>query len=85
MERLLASTPTDFEAEVIVGRLADEDIAAEIRGGLMTRGGYVQGGRDVFVAEEDLERARAVLSAAQGIGEDELAELSEEAGREQPD
>jgi hypothetical protein len=83
MERLLTSTSNEFEAEVIVGRLVDAGIAGEVRGQIQTRsGGYVQGGRDVFVEEDQLDRARSVLSEAEGVSEDELARLAEEAGRE---
>jgi hypothetical protein len=41
--------------------------------------------RDIYVRSADLERAREVLKADEGgFDEDELARLSEEAGKERP-
>jgi hypothetical protein len=41
--------------------------------------------RDIYVRAADLERAREVLKAGEGdFDEDELARLSEEAGKENP-
>jgi Putative prokaryotic signal transducing protein len=83
MTVLLTSVASNFEAEMVVGRLADAGITAEIRGPIMVRSGDVQGGRDLWVEERDLERARAALKDSEGIDEAELARLSEAAGREQ--
>jgi hypothetical protein len=43
----------------------------------------LSGARDVWVEEDDLERAREVLKASEGsISDEELTRLSEQAGRE---
>jgi hypothetical protein len=69
----ILTTATDAMQETLmVGRLSEA--------GIRLRGG---GPRNVFVKAADLERARAVLKADEGgFDEDELARLSEEAGRE---
>ena len=82
IERLLTSTPGPFEADVIVGRLGDAGIAALIKAPIQSRMGDVVGGRDVYVEEDQLDRARQVLAEAQGVSDDELARLSEDAGRD---
>jgi hypothetical protein len=84
MSSLLTSTASNFEAEVIVGRLQDAGIAASINGvGLNVRGTYRAGGYDVRVEDAELARAREVLAQAQDVDDDELAALAEQAGREQ--
>jgi len=39
----------------------------------------VSGARDVYVEEHDLDRAREVLRADEGVSEDQLADLSDAA------
>jgi Putative prokaryotic signal transducing protein len=72
-----------MEADIIMGRLTDAGIRCMPSAGL---GGYGRGmpqTRDVYVNAKDLERARAVLKEDEGgFDEDELARLSEEAGKE---
>lgn len=81
---LLTSTASEFEAEVIMGRLQEAGIEATVKGsGLNVRGAYSMGGCAVWVEEADLERARAALNDAQDVDEDELAALAEQAGREE--
>jgi hypothetical protein len=74
---------TEAEAEMVCERLLVEGIHALTQ---RTLGGPEwgrSGARDVFVSEADLERARAVLKEDEGaFSEDELARLSEQAGRE---
>jgi hypothetical protein len=81
-ERLLTSTAGPFEADVIVGRLADAGIAAYVKAPIQTRMGDVVGGRDVYVEHTLLDRARSVLEEGSGVSDDELAQLAEEAGRD---
>jgi Putative prokaryotic signal transducing protein len=83
VSRLLTSTANDFEAEVIRGRLADAGIEVVVKGGLPGRYGNVVGARDIYVEEDDFERASEAMKAGEGFNEDELAALSEQAGREQ--
>jgi hypothetical protein len=84
MDRLLTSTAAPFEADVIVGRLTDAGIAAFVKAPIQSRMGDVVGGRDVYVEEALLDRAREVLAEGSGVSEDELARLAEEAGRDGP-
>jgi hypothetical protein len=83
-ELKVATTATnEAEAEMICNRLLAEGIHAISQ---RTIGGPEwgwSGARAVFVNARDLDRARALLEADEGeFSEDELARLSEEAGRE---
>ncbi len=77
-----ATAANQVEAEMIEGRLAEAGIHSLSQ---RNRGGPEMGGsgaRSVFVKPSDLERARALLESVEGeFSEDELARLSEEAGR----
>lgn len=81
--KVLATVTSEAEAEMIRDRLLAADIHAISQ---RTIGGPEwgwSGARSVFVKETDLDRARAVLKADEGeFNEDELARLSEEAGRD---
>ncbi len=80
---IVTSVTTQQEAELICSRLAEAGIRAMPR--LSTGGGAWRGtgGCDVCVEEHTLERAREVLAADEGaISDEELARLSEEAGRQ---
>jgi hypothetical protein len=61
--KILTSTENEFEADMVVGLLADAGIRSMQRLGGSGVAGRVGGGgaRDVCVAEQDLERAREVL------------------------
>ena len=81
--RIIASAANQAEAELIRGRLLEGGIHSLARRSF----GVVQmgdaGGRDVLVNEGDVERARALLKEDEGsFSDEELARLSEEAGRE---
>jgi hypothetical protein len=80
----ILTTATDAMQETLmVGRLSEAGIRCMQTGGLSAGGLRGGGPRNVFVKAADLERARAVLKADEGgFDEDELARLSEEAGRE---
>jgi hypothetical protein len=79
----IVASANPMEADIIMGRLTDAGIRCMPSPGL---GGYGRGmpqTRDVYVNANDLERARAVLKEDEGgFDEDELARLSEEAGKE---
>jgi hypothetical protein len=81
--KVVATAANEAEAEMIRDRLLSEGVHAISQ---RTIGGPEWGGsgvRNVYVNETDLDRARAVLEADEGaFSEDELARLSDEAGRE---
>jgi hypothetical protein len=83
MLRVVASAANEAEAEMIAGRLAGIGIAAVSQRAI---GGPEWGGsgaRNVYVEEQDLERARELLAADEPpFSDEELGRLSEEAGRE---
>jgi hypothetical protein len=78
----VASARSGAEAELICSRLLDEGgihaIAQRNIGGPEWGG---SGGQTVFVDEQDFERAQEILGT-QPVSDEELARLSEEAGRE---
>jgi hypothetical protein len=77
---------SEAEAEMVRDRLLTADIHAIYQ---RTIGGPEWGGsgaRTVFVAAQDLDRARAVLEADEGgFSDEELSRLSDEAGTEAED
>jgi hypothetical protein len=79
VNRVVATTSGEAEAEMICARLSDAGIPAlykrNIGADLPQFGG--RGARDVYVEEHDLARARELL-AAQDFTDEELAELSEQ-------
>jgi hypothetical protein len=80
----LVTTATDaMQESLIVGRLSEAGIRC------MSSRQRIKGGAgtpcDLYVLAADLERARAILKEDEGgFDEDELARLSEEAGKEHP-
>jgi len=58
----LASTRSPFEAQVLAARLGADGIVWQLRGG-SADSMYPVGAIDILVAEEDLDRARELLSA----------------------
>jgi hypothetical protein len=84
--KVVATVANEAEAELLCGRLSQAGIHAVSQ---RTIGGPEwgsSGGRYVYVDETDLDRARALLKSAEGsISDDELARLSDEAGRETSD
>ena len=80
--KILTSVASEPEAELVVERLSAAGISAIAQrtiGG--PQWGY-SGARDVFVGEEDLERARELLASEEGsFSDEELGRLSEEAVR----
>jgi hypothetical protein len=85
MFKLLITAENEVEADLIIARLSDAGIRSlRSPGSLRSGSGSGSGaGRDIRVEEEDLDRAREVLKTNEGsFDEDELARLSEEAGRQ---
>jgi hypothetical protein len=78
--KIVTSVASEPEAELILERLSAAGISAIAQrtiGG--PQWGY-SGARDVFVGEEDLERAHEVLASEEGsFSDEELGRLSEEA------
>jgi Putative prokaryotic signal transducing protein len=81
--KILTTATGAMQQTLIVGRLSEAGIHCMQTGNLGV-GGFRGGGpRNVLVKAADLKRARAVLKEDEGgFDEDELARLSEEAGRE---
>jgi hypothetical protein len=84
---IVTSVASEPEAELVLERLSAAGISAIAQrtiGG--PEWGY-SGARDVFVGEQDLERAREVLASEEGsFSDEELGRLSEEAvGRDTSD
>jgi hypothetical protein len=81
--KIVTTVTSEAEAEMVRDRLLAAGMHAISR---RTIGGVEwgsSGARDVFVHEEDLDRAREVLNADEGsFSDEELARLSDEAGRE---
>jgi hypothetical protein len=85
--KIVTSVASEPEAELVLERLSAAGISAIAQrtiGG--PEWGY-SGARDVFVGEQDLERAREVLASEEGsFSDEELGRLSEEAvGRDTSD
>ena len=72
---LLATVGNEFEADIICERLAEGGIIAAVQAS--GRGNAFAGGRDIYVQEHDLERAREILQDAEEVSDEELTELSE--------
>lgn len=81
--KIVATVANEAEAEMVCGRLSDAGMHAISQ---RTIGGPEwgwSGGRYVYVDEADVDRASALLKSEEGsFSEDELARLSDEAGRE---
>jgi Putative prokaryotic signal transducing protein len=80
--KIVATATDEMQKTLIMGRLSEAGI--HCMGGAPERGWATTGrARDIYVRAADLERAREVLKADEGgFDEDELARLSEEAGKE---
>jgi uncharacterized protein YaaQ len=79
--KLVTSVSNEAEAEMVAERLSEEGIRFTVR---LASGGIRLGAaaaRDLYVDEQDLDRARAALDVDEGFTDEELARLSDEAGR----
>ena len=76
----MTTVGNEAEAEMVGERLSEAGIRLSVR---LASGGIRLGAaaaRDVYVEEQDLERARELLVVDEGFSEEELARLSDEAG-----
>lgn len=83
--KIVTTVSNEAEAEMVSERLSEAGISFSVR---LASGGIRLGAaaaRDVYVEEQALDRAREVLSADEGFSDEELARLSDEAGREARD
>lgn len=81
MLKVLATASSPVEQSLLLARLSDA--GTQGMGGAGGARAAFGSGRDILVEEEDLARAREVLKEEdEGFDEEELARLSEEAGRE---
>jgi hypothetical protein len=78
---IVTTVSSEPEAALVVGRLADAGIRTMTRPPMGALGWSASRARDVYVAERDLVRAREVLSAAEGVSEEELTDEEESAAR----
>ena len=78
---IVASAANGAEAELVRQRLLSEGIHAISERTIGSAEWGSSGARNVYVAEADADRARAAL-AESPLSDEELARLSEEAGRE---
>jgi hypothetical protein len=84
--RSVASAANDAEAAMLCDRLLQAGIHAITQRTLGGPEWGLSGARAVFVSERDLDRARAILdSGDQPFSDEELTQLSEEAGRDAPE
>lgn len=78
--KVLTTVSNEAEAGMVGDRLSEAGIRFSIR---LASGGIALGAaapQDVYVDEQDLDRAREVLATDEGFSEEELARLSDEAG-----
>jgi hypothetical protein len=74
----LATTRSGFEAKVLIARLGADGILAQLQGGNVDSL-YPVGAFDIFVDEDDLDRARELLEEGTG----ELTDEDDDYGEEQ--
>jgi uncharacterized protein YaaQ len=79
--KLVTSVSNEAEAEMVADRLTEAGIRFTVR---LASGGIRMGAaaaRDLYVDEQDLDRARETLETDEGFSDEELARLSDEAGK----
>jgi len=75
---VVTTVNNELEATVVCGRLSEAGIQSMQRPSAHQRGAWnPAGARDVCVAEQDLDRARDVLQADEGMSERELTHEEE--------
>jgi hypothetical protein len=77
--KILTSVSSEPEASLVTARLAEAGIQAIARRSIGGPEWGVSGARDLYVEEQDLDRARELLRADEGVSEDRLADLSDAA------
>jgi hypothetical protein len=81
--KAVTAVTSEAEAQVVLDLLSGAGIQAILQRTIGSVEWGSSGARDVLVDEADLDRAREVLASNQGaVSDEELARLSEEAGRE---
>jgi hypothetical protein len=81
--RAVTAVTSEVEAQLVLDLLAGAGIQAVLQRTIGSVEWGSSGARDVLVDEAELDRAREVLKANEGaVSDDELARLSDEAGRE---
>jgi hypothetical protein len=70
--RIVATAANEFEAELISGALSEAGIESTMELANTGMGGRFGGGgaRDIYVREEDVERAKEALKEAEDSGEE---------------
>jgi len=76
---VVTSVSSEPEAALVTARLSEAGIQAISQRSIGGPEWGVSGARDVYVEEHDLDRAREVLRADEGVSEDQLADLSDAA------
>ena len=71
--RIVATAANEFEAELISGALSEAGIESTMELASTGIGGRIGGGgaRDIYVREEDVERAREALKGVEDEGTDD--------------
>jgi hypothetical protein len=83
MIKILTSVASTAEADMVIALLSEAGIQTMPQRSIGGPEFGLSGARDVYVEEDDLERAREVLKASEGaVSDEELTRLSEQAGRE---
>ncbi len=80
--KIVTTVANEAEGEMVAERLSEAGIEHSSR---IASGGIRLGAaaaRDIYVASEDYDRAVRTLEADEGFSDEELARLSEQAGRE---
>lgn len=83
--KIVTTVSNETEAEMVSERLSEAGIRFSVR---LASGGIRLGAaaaRDVYVEEQALDQAREVLSVDEGFSDEELARLSDEAGKQARD
>jgi hypothetical protein len=79
VSRYLTTVGSGFEAEIVLGRLADAGIQAVQQGTLVLgKPAGAAGAQDIYVEDEDFDRAREALRSAESVSEDELVRAEED-------
>ncbi len=80
----LTTAHDEIEADIVLARMKEAGIHAWPSSALRSRYGSAVP-QDIYVEDEDLERARAALQASENVDEAELTRLAEESGPPPPD
>ena len=80
--QVVATAANAAEAELIRNRLTEAGVAAVSQRSIGGPEWGLSGGQYVYVEAAHLERAREILSDAEGFSDEELGDLSEQAFRD---